>query len=263
MPARMDSILALPWWGIAWVAAVILLAGFAHGAIGFGFPLVATPMLTLVLDIKTTILVLLVPSMVMTLISVFRGGNLRDGVARFWFMPITLVIGSYIGTRILIGANPAHFVLLLAVCLLVFLNLDRLGKLEYRSVKDNPRFWGVLTGLVAGLFEATANVSGPPLLMYFIMLGLGPSTLVQLLNFSFIGGKATQIITWSMSGGISLAYWVSTLPLAVLAVVTLLMGQRVRSRIDAASYMAWLRKFLWAMVVLLLLQYAWSQWGTA
>ena len=63
-----------------------------------------------------------------------------------------------------------------------------------------------------------------------------------------------------MSGGIGLVYWVSTLPLAVLAVVTLLMGQRVRSRIDAASYMAWLRKFLWAMVVLLLLQYGWGQW---
>ena len=142
----MDSILALPWWGIAWVAGVMLLAGFVHGAIGFGFPLVATPMLTLVLDLKTTILVSLVPTMVMTLISAFRGGMLRESVLRFWFMPIMLVIGSYLGTRILIGANPAHFVLLLAVCLLAFLNLERLGKLEYRSVKENPRFWGVVTG---------------------------------------------------------------------------------------------------------------------
>jgi uncharacterized membrane protein YfcA len=257
----MDSILALPWWGIAWVAGVMLLAGFVHGAIGFGFPLVATPMLTLVLDLKTTILVSLVPTMVMTLISAFRGGMLRDSVLRFWFMPIMLVIGSYLGTRILIGANPAHFVLLLAVCLLAFLNLERLGKLEYRSVKENPRFWGVVTGLIAGLFESTANVSGPPLLMYFIMLGLAPSTLVQLLNFSFIGGKATQIITWTMSGGIGLGFWLSTVPWALMAVVTLFMGQRVRSRLDATAYMNWLRRFLWAMVVLLLIQYAWSQWG--
>ena len=256
----MDSVLALPWWGIAWVAAVMLLAGFAHGAIGFGFPLVATPMLTLVLDFKTTILVSLVPTMVMTLISAFRGGMLRESVGRFWFMPIMLVIGSYLGTRMLIGANPAHFVLLLAVCLLAFLNLERLGKREYRSVKENPRFWGVVTGLVAGLFEATANVSGPPLLMYFIMLGLAPSALVQLLNFSFIGGKATQIITWSVSGGIGFGFWLSTVPWALMAVVTLFMGQRVRSRLDASAYMGWLRKFLWAMVVLLLLQYGWGQW---
>ena len=257
----MDSILTLPWWGIAWVAAVMLLGGFAHGAIGFGFPLVATPLLTLVLDIKTAILVSLMPTMVLTLISAFRGGMLRDSVARFWFMPIMLVIGSYIGTRVLIDANPAHFVLLLAACLLAFLNLERLGKLEYRSVRDNPRFWGLLTGFIAGVFEATANVSGPALLMYFIMLGLPPLTLVQLLNFSFIGSKATQIITWSVSGGMGLVYWVSTLPLALLAVVTLLAGQRVRSRLDAAAYMGWLRKFLWAMVLLLLLQYAWSQRG--
>ena len=256
----MDSVLALPWWGIAWVAGVMLLAGFAHGAIGFGFPLVAMPMLTLVLDIKTTILVSLVPTMVMTLISAFRGGMLRESVARFWFMPITLVLGSYIGTRILIGTDPAPFVLLLALCLLVFLNLERLGKIEHRSVKQNPRFWGVVTGLIAGLFEATTNVSGPALLIYFIMLGMPPVALVQLLNFSFIGGKATQIITWSVSGGIGIGFWLSTVPWALLAVITLLMGQRVRSRLDSTVYMGWLRKFLWAMVVLLLLQYAWSLW---
>jgi len=164
------------------------------------------------------------------------------------------------GTPGMSGADLAHFVLLLAVCLLAFLNLERLGKREYRSVKENPRFWGVATGLVAGLFEATANVSGPPLLMYFIMLGLAPSALVQLLNFSFIGGKATQIITWSVSGGIGFGFWLSTVPWALMAVVTLYMGQRVRSRLDATAYMAWLRKFLWAMVVLLLLQYGWGQW---
>ena len=43
----------------AWALGVVLLAcvfsGFAHGAIGFGFPIVATPLIALVIDIKTAI----------------------------------------------------------------------------------------------------------------------------------------------------------------------------------------------------------------
>jgi uncharacterized membrane protein YfcA len=252
----MDSLAALPWWGLAWVLAVVLLSGFFHGLIGFGYPIIAMPLLALVLDIRTAILVSLVPTLVLTLINVFHGGRLRESVARFWFMPLAQIAGSYLGTRILIGADPAPFVLLLIFSLVAYLNIDRLGRLEFSVVKNNPRAWGIGFGLVAGVFEATANVSGPVLLVYFMMLGLSPAPLVQLLNFTFVGGKGAQILTWSVSGGIGLEYWLSTLPLAAAAVATLVLGTRIRKRVDAATYVGWLRKFLWAMVVLLLVQFA-------
>ncbi len=252
----MDSVTALPLASQAWVLFVFLLSGFAHGVIGFGFPIIAMPLLTLVLDLKTALLLCLVPTLILTVINMVHGGNLRERLLRFWYMPIVQVAGAWLGTRIMICADPAPFILLLAFSLLAYLNLDRLGKFEFGAVKRNPALWGMAFGLVAGVFEATANVSGPVLLIYFMMLGLAPSTLVQLLNFTFVGGKATQIITWSVSGGIGMGHWLSTLPWAVVAVATLAIGTRIRGRVDAATYVRWLRKFLWAMVVLLLLQFA-------
>jgi uncharacterized protein len=240
---------------LAWIAFVMLVGGFAHGMIGFGFPIVATPLLTLVLPMKQTILVLLVPTLVMTLLNALRGGRLRESIGRYWYLPFLLVIGAFAGTRLLIVTPNEPFVLLLAAVLFVYLNMERLGKTNVRVVCDHPHASAVVFGLVAGVFEGTANVSGPPLLVYFLLSGLSPRAIVQTLNFAFVAGKSSQTVTWTVSGGISLAQWAQTLPWVLLAGVTLVFGRRIHDRLSTFTYMRWLRGFLWAMVALLLAQF--------
>ena len=41
----------------------------------------------------------------------------------------------------------------------------------------------------------------------------------------------------------------------LLGVGALAVGERVRRRVHVETYMGWLRKFLWAMVVLLIFQF--------
>ncbi|MBI4290704.1 MAG: sulfite exporter TauE/SafE family protein [Betaproteobacteria bacterium] len=251
----MNLIDSLSLWALAWIVAVMLLAGFMHGAIGFGLPIIATPLLALVLDLKTAVLVTIVPTMTMGVISVLSGGKLRESIGRFWYLPVCLVAGSYVGTRILIAVDAAPFILVLAGTLFAYLNLDRLGKAEVPAVKRHPLAAGLVFGFVAGVFESTVNVSGPVLLVYFMLLGISPVALVQTLNFCFLGGKLMQALTWSTSGGIGFAQWLSTAPWALLAATTFFAGQRLRGGVSPATYLGWLRKFLWTMVALLAFQY--------
>lgn len=255
----MPDLAALPPLTLAWVTAVMLLAGFVHGVIGFGFPIVATPLLALVVDLKVAIVVSLVPTLAMTLVNAFRGGLLRESIGRFWFLPLCLLVGAYVGTRILIVAPSEPFLLVLAGLVLAFLNMERLGHTEVPVVKRHPTASAVVSGVVAGVFEATVNVAGPMLLVYFMLAGLNPRSLVQVLNFGFIAGKGTQIATWTAAGGVGLATWLATAPWAVLALVTLFLGHRVHDRVSTATYMKWLRGFLWIMVGLLVLQFL-RQW---
>jgi uncharacterized membrane protein YfcA len=240
---------------LAWIAFVMLVGGFAHGMIGFGFPIIATPLLTLVLPMKQAILVLLVPTLVMTVLNALRGGRFRESIGRYWYLPFLLVIGAFAGTRLLIVTPNEPFVLLLAAVLFVYLNMERLGKTDVRVVSEHPQVSAVVFGLVAGVFEGTANVSGPPLLVYFLLIGLSPRAIVQTLNFAFVAGKLSQTVTWTVSGGISFAEWAQTLPWVMLAAVTLVFGRRIHDRISTFTYMRWLRGFLWAMVALLLAQF--------
>lgn len=252
----MPDLSTLPAATLAWIAIVMLLAGFAHGTIGFGFPLVATPLLALVMDFKAAIVVSLVPTIGVTLVNAFRGGRLRESIGRFWFLPLCLAVGAWLGTLVLIVAPSEPFLLVLAVLVLAFLNLERLGRSEIPIVKAYPRAFAAGFGLVAGVSEATANVAGPPLLVFFMLVGLSPRPMVQVLNFSFIAGKGAQIATWTAVGGIGPGQWLATVPFALVALVTLFAGHRLHDRVGAATYTKWLRAYLWVMVVLLVAQFA-------
>jgi uncharacterized membrane protein YfcA len=243
-------------WALAFVGVVCLIAGFAHGALGFGFPIVATPLITLVIDIKSAIALLAPVTLVLVLISVVRGGALGRLLREFWFMPFAMALGAFLGTRLLLAAPPEPFLLVLAGVVLLYLNLDRLQRGRNDLVARLRAPFGVGFGLLAGASEAVANVAGPFLLIYFMLLGLVPSQLVQALNLCFTFGKSSQVLTLASAGALTPATWAAGALLTVPSVLALYVGMRLRERIDAATYRRWLRGALWVMSVMLLAQFA-------
>ncbi len=243
---------------VVFLAFACLLSGFAHGALGFGFPVVATPLVVLVIDIKSAIALLAPVTLVLTVISALRGGALASIVRAFWFVPLATALGAWIGTRVLLAAPPEPFVLVLALVILLYLNLDRLGRDKSEQVQRLRSLFGTAFGFVAGVFEAIANVAGPVLLIYFMLLGLAPNQIVQTLNLCFSMGKGAQTATWAMSGEISPRTWLVIGALVVPSVAALFAGMRLRKRIDAQTYRRWLRGALWAMAMLLLGQFSTS-----
>lgn len=246
----------LGWWTLAFVAAACLLSGFAHGALGFGFPIVATPLVALVIDIKSAIALLAPVTLVLVVISALRGGPVAAIVREFWPVLVATVLGAWLGTRLLLAAPPEPFVLILALSILLYLNLDRLGRGTSRPVQRLRAPFGFAFGFVAGVFEAIANVAGPIILIYFMLLGLAPVQIIQTLNLCFAMGKGSQTATLAMSGAVSPQGWLAIGALAVPSVAALFAGMRVRDRIDAATYRRWLRGALWVMAILLLAQFS-------
>jgi hypothetical protein len=60
---------------------------------------------------------------------------------------------------------------------------------------------------------------------------------------------------------VGLATWISTAPLALLALAALFAGHRLHDRVSTATYVNWLRGFLWLMVGLLILQFVRQRWA--
>jgi len=145
--------------------------------------------------------------------------------------------------------------------ILLYLNLERVGRADWTLLKTHRKLFGVLFGVAAGMSEGTANVAAPPLLIYYLALGLTPAVLVQALNICFFVGKSTQFATLATVGGVGAAQWLATLPLVAVASVTVLYGMRVRTRLNAAAYRMWLKRALFVMAVILLLQYAYLRWA--
>ena len=241
---------------LIFLALVCLLAGWVHGALGFGFPLVATPLAALMIDMKSAITLLAPVTLALVIISALRGGRLGDLVRRFWFMPVGIALGAWLGTNLLLAAPPEPFMLVLALVILFYLNLDRIGRGESATVKRLRAPLGFAFAFLAGVFEAIANVAGPILFVYFMLLGAAPLQVVQTLNMCFTVGKGSQVATLAAAGALNAATWTAVAGLTVPSVAALVAGMRVRDRIDAQTYRSWLRKALWVMVVLLVLQFS-------
>src|SRR5262245_3015099 len=246
---------------IAFVVLACVIAGFAHGALGFGFPIVATPLVALAIDIKSAIALLAPITLVLTVISAARGVALTSIVCEFWFLPLATALGAWLGTRILLAMPPEPFLLILAAVILLYLNLDRVGLSHLSRGRSDLVLrlrtpLGIAFGFVAGVCEAVANVAGPLLLIYFMLLGLAPAQIVQTLNLCFSLGKGAQTATWALSGEIMPRTWLLIAALVVPSVAALFAGMRVRRRIDAETYRRWLRGALWVMALLLLAQFS-------
>ena len=59
-------------------ALMFFAAAFIHGSIGFGFPLVATPLLAIVTDMQTAIILTLIPTLLVNLISIASEGKIAE-----------------------------------------------------------------------------------------------------------------------------------------------------------------------------------------
>lgn len=245
---------------LLWVVAVVALAGFVQGALGLGFPIVATPLIALVTDMRSAVILVLLPCLAAVTANVVKSGSLREALAEFWMMPFFMLIGAAIGTRLFIFAPQFPYSLLLAAMIFVYLNLDRFGRADWPLMRRWKKLFGALFAVAAGMSEGTANVAAPPLLIYYLGLGLTPAVLVQALNMCFFVGKTTQFATLASAGGVSPVQWLTTLPLVLVATITVLYGMSVRSRLHAATYRMWLKRALFVMALILLVQYAHAKW---
>jgi hypothetical protein len=239
----------------ALLAGIFLFAGLVHGTLGLGFPMTATPLLALVTDMRSAILITLLPTMAVNIISIARGGRWRDSLGRYWPLAVYAAIGATAGAQTLLHVDPAPFKVLLAGVILLYLNLHRLKGVDLRWVPRHPS-WALLGfGLVAGFLAGSVNVMVPVLIMLFLELGVAPTAMVQVFNMCFLTGKLVQTGVFIQAGTMSGAIALATAPLAVAGVIALGAGMVIRSRVQADTYRRWLRAMLWLFALGLVGQY--------
>ena len=67
---------SLPPLVLAWLLFAVVVAGLIHGALGFGFPFVATPLMAIVTDMRTAVVTLVLPTLAMTVVNIVTAGSI-------------------------------------------------------------------------------------------------------------------------------------------------------------------------------------------
>lgn len=251
-----------PYWA-AFAVAVLIVSALVHGTLGFGFPLISTPIIALVTDMQTAIVLTVLPNLAVNLVSIVRGGQWRASLGRYWPMALWVLLGTLVGTRLLLSARADVLKLLLAAMIALYLAQDRLRMLDWSVITRHPKGTGLLLGLAAGVLSGAVNVALPPLVIYFMAQGLEPLAMTQILNLCFLTGKSTQAISFAVAGHFDRSVLLLSLPLTLVSVGMLWAGMRLQRNIEPQAYRRLVFIALGVMAALLVAQSVLSIAGIA
>ena len=235
---------------MAFAVAVMVVSALAHGVLGFGFPLISTPVIALVADMQSAVLLTVLPNLAVNLVSIVRGGQWQESLGRYWRIALWVLLGTLLGTRVLMSVDPAPLKVLLALMIALYLAQERLKRFDWSFIPRHPQASGLVLGLFAGLLSGSVNVSLPPLVVYFMALGLTPLAMTQILNLCFLAGKAAQAGAFALAGRFDGKLLMLSLPLTLLSVGVLVIGMRLRRGIAPELYR---RLVFWALGIIALL----------
>lgn len=240
---------------IVLVFGAMALAGLVHGSLGLGFPMVATPIVAVTLDVRTAIILTLLPTITVNIASIVGSKGYGDSLRRYRVLIGAVIVGSVLGAWILAIADPSPFRLALALLVLLFLWTSHAQRLPRELFRAQPLAAMLTLGVAAGISAGTTNVMVAVLIIYFLALDVARSQMVPVLNTCFMIGKVSQIVILSLAGFVTLTAALETTPLAVTALVSLLIGQRLRDHIPVETYRKLLHVLLAILALILLVQF--------
>lgn len=182
------------------VAGSLLLAAYVKGTTGMGFPLIATPMVALLLDIRIAITILIIPNIVMDAAQIFRGSFSPSLFRRFFWLLVLTIAGVFLGTMVLVTLPLWLLNLSLGVMVLVFV-ASTLFRFEFYITPQKEKLFSPIAGFVSGFLNGMTNAAGPALAIYLYSLKLAKTEFVKSIATIFIVTKVSQLIavsTWNL-----------------------------------------------------------------
>ena len=211
------------------------MAALVKGAIGFGFPTIGTPLLALAVDVKSAVALLVIPNLVMDGLQLRRSWPLGDAPRRLAPLLVFLMIGTVIGTRLLIALSARTATVLLGAFLLGYVLLD-LAKFSPRVPAGWERWLAAPVGLAAGIMGGITNAPGTPIALYLVALGLEKRDFVRSIAFTFLVVKGVQLASLAWYGLLGWRLVLGSLGLAALALGGFGLGLKLQDRLGQRSF---------------------------
>lgn len=216
---------------IVLIMLVIVAAATVKGAIGFGFPLLATPLISTVWDARQAVLLISIASFLNNINIVLRGGGSRTTFRRFVPTLVGLVIGTVAGAWLLASVDAALLETVVGLAALVF-GIVALVQPELAVPPRLERFLAFPMGVAGGLLGGSTSIFAPALASYTHALRLAKREFVFFLTLLYVVGTGVQVGSYAQLG----LYNPTVLVLAAASLLPNIygvsLGLRLQDRID-------------------------------
>ena len=216
-------------------ALAVLVAAFVKGAVAFGFPTLATPLLALLIDVKSAVAILILPNLVMDSIQALRRPGIWSALRRHAVLYASGIAGTFIGTYQLERFSDRQALLVLGAFIVAFVLLN-VTRFRLRVDPRRERYLAAPAGLIVGVMGGITNAHGTPLVLYLYALGLDKAEFVRTVAVAFILYKAAQLVAVTHAGMMTPALFGVSCLAALVALAGFAVGLRVQDRMNQAAF---------------------------
>lgn len=213
-------------------AFIVLLAAFVRSASGFGYALIATPLLTFVIETKSVVVINIILGSVANVLVLFHTRRHID-LKRVAFLSLGGILGVPLGTYLLSTLEPSVIKLTIAALVIPFSILLLLG---YSHPFKRDNLGCGMTGFVGGVLGASTSLAGPPAALFLVNQGLVKERFVGTLAAYFLVIGVISISAFSSLGMVT----TNLLTKVAILIPTLWLGSyiglKVLPRINATLF---------------------------
>jgi uncharacterized protein len=220
---------------IALITAILILAGFTKGVLGFGLPSVGLGLLGLLMSPSQAAALLLVPNVITNVQQAFMGPALGMLLKRIGLFLAMIVAGAALWEYATGGQDLRAATRLLGLTLLIYAALG-LFKIQFRVSPQLEILWGIIAGLATGAMTIATGVFVIPSGPYLTAIGLERDELVQALGLTFLTGSTSLAIALWLRGGLSAGVAITSLGALVPVMGAMLIGQWARQKLSPESF---------------------------
>lgn len=221
---------------LLWCAFALFCGGLVKGSLGVGAPLLAVPMLALVIPAQLAVTIMAIPLVVANVWQALQAPRGYHPVRRQWPTAIGILLGTVIGTQVLAAIDEKPLLMIVGVFVLFF-TLLQASRYQLTIPEHLEKPIGLLFGIAAGVIGGLSSMFGPMMILYLIAIeNRDKDRFVGLISFLYLAAVipwALQLYFHGLLRGPVL--WYSAL--AVIPVlVGMYLGRHLRGRISEKRF---------------------------
>jgi uncharacterized membrane protein YfcA len=220
---------------IAAVVCSLIVAGLLKGTIGVGMPIVALPLLSLFIDIKSAAMLLSMPLIFSNLPQALEGGQMGRSVVQLLPVLLGMIPGLFVGVRLLLALDANLAKMIAGLVLMGVGGVTLLApKPQLQSHLVLPT--GITFGFFGGILGGIAAMPGPLVFIFLLAKGLRGQAFTKEASLYLVVSAGLLAILLTASRQFSwLDVCVSTAAMLPVA-FGMYVGQRMRDKITPETF---------------------------
>jgi uncharacterized membrane protein YfcA len=217
------------------VALASLLGATVKSVTGLGYPVLAVPLIALVLGVEDAVVIVALPNLGANLYLCWESRDVHDRTRDLPRLVGFGVVGAVIGTVALVRLPEEPLLVVLALTIAVFV-VNFLRRPDVAIDPATATRWSPVVGTVVGVLQGAIGVSGPVVATWVHGYRLAPRVFVHTVTFIFGVTGAVQILVLVAQGQFGtdrlVAAAVATVPVAAVTPL----GVRLRDRLAGPAF---------------------------